>query len=818
MEPQVPADASMNTPASHPPEAARRMSAAVAVAGVAMAMFGSTAVANAAPGDDANTHGSAVSRPSTSNTVQQRRGTSAGNDSAASQTSAPGKPRSVSGVRSARSVRSAAAPGSDIDAVSVTDVVEEPPTDPQDGGQDTAAARPGTQATSATQLNGRAGARLQNRESESGQLAPRSAETPSADISAESPQSLASVERTTPAAVPASSMLVAASESAGVTSLSAPSAVAPTAVTFKSIVADLMTWIGLGRFATNLPGPGVPVGGLLESAWLLVRQSQYRWNNQRPSADPTAATELNPDGAVVGNLNAEDYEGDSLTYTVTGAPGSGTVVIDAQGQFTYVPDVPAGSAVIDKFTVTIDDGVGNPPHHHGLLGLAGILKAPTVTVYVAVTSLGDVSIAPPPRPLQAALLAAKAYLYGYPLLETQRLQAQAPATNTLIALTSYVDPAQRLVVAPNVDTLYTLAYLDLSEGPVVLSHPDMEDRYFGFQLMDPYTNVVGYIGSRTTGSEAASYAIVWEDGPQGEIPADVEVIVVPYADIWLLGRTAAGDEADQQEAVALMRQYSVTAPGGSPTYPIEDFDTTTSTPLPTGLAALDAISVGMIENPPPADEADKLAELIRVGVGPGLEVADANLSRASQWAAQTAVRAVATLLDPLISLAQYRMAAQNQGWASPDPAIGDYGTDYLLRAGVAKIGLGANTPDEAYYATAFLDENLRRLDGKNSYQLHFEPGQEPPADAFWSITVYDSEGFLVPNEAQIYAVSSTGSGSLVYQEDGSIDIVFAQEAPDDPNVNWIPVPDGAFRVYLRVYVPQDAVLEGDWVAPGIERL
>ncbi|QFS89763.1 hypothetical protein FIV07_03335 [Mycobacterium sp. THAF192] len=592
----------------------------------------------------------------------------------------------------------------------------------------------------------------------------------------------------------------------------------PPLVTYKSVVADIMAWVGLGRWATDLPGPGLPLPRLLASAWLVVRESQYKWNNQRPAADPTAATTLNPDGAVIGELNATDFEDDSLTYTVTGTPTHGTVVVDEDGNFTYVPDVPDGSAVIDQFTVTIDDTVGNPAHYYGLLGLAGVLKAPTVTVHVTVTSLGDVSIAPPPRPLEAALLAAQAYLYGYPLLETERLQDEAPGTNTLIALTSYVDPEQRLVVAPNVDTLYTLAYLDLSEGPVVLSHPDMADRYFGFQLMDPYTNVVGYIGSRTTGSEAASYAIVWEDGPQGEIPPDAEAIVVPYADIWLLGRTAAGDEADQQEAVALMRQYTITAPGEPPTYPIEDFDTTTSAPLPTGIDALDAISAAMVASPPPTDDADKLAELARVGVGPGLEVSDADLSPASQWAAQAAVRTISALLGPLVSVAQYAMAARNDGWASPDPAIGDYGTDYLLRAGVAKIGLGANTPEEAYYATAFLDENLRRLNGRHSYQLHFEPGQEPPADAFWSITVYDSDGFLVPNEQEIYAVSSTGSGDLVYQEDGSIDIVFSQEDPQDPTVNWIPVPDGAFRVYLRVYVPQDAVLEGDWVAPGIERI
>ena len=592
----------------------------------------------------------------------------------------------------------------------------------------------------------------------------------------------------------------------------------PIPVTYKSIVADIMTWFGLGRLATDLPGPGMPVPQLAESMWLAVRQTQYRWNNQRPTAHPTAATALDPTGAVAGELNATDYEADALTYTLTGVPEHGTVVVDDQGRFTYTPSVPAGSAVVDRFTVTIDDTVGNPPHQYGLLGLLGIRKAPTVTVNVTVTPLGNVSIEPPPRPAEAALLAAQAYIYGYPLLEFERLAEQAPSPNTLLALTSYVEPDEHLVVAPNVDTLYTLAYLDLSQGPVVLSHPDMGDRYFVFQLMDPYTNVVGYVGSRTTGSEAARYAIVWEDGPEGDVPADAEVIVVPYSDLWLLGRTLAGDEADQQAAVALMRQYSITVSGGPETFPVEDFDTGASASLPTGIDALDAISAAMATSPPPQLDDAKLAELARIGVGPGLEFSDANLSRAAELAAATAVRAVSALLGPLVAVSQYAAAAGNDGWASPDPAIGDYGTDYLLRAGVAKIGLGANTPEEAYYSTAFLDEDLRRLDGRHSYQLHFEPGQEPPADAFWSITVYDADGFLVPNEQEIYSVSSTGSGDLVYQDDGSIDIVFSQTDPQDPTVNWIPVPDGAFRVYLRVYDPQDAVLDSSWTVPGIVRL
>ncbi len=419
-------------------------------------------------------------------------------------------------------------------------------------------------------------------------------------------------------------------------------------------------------------------------------------------------------------------------------------------------------------------------------------------------------------PVRAAIIAAQAYIYGYPLMEYERVRQTTESLNTIYSLTSFanpdVDPIWKAIGGgkrPNTDTFYSLAELDLSGGPVVLSIPDMGDRYFSFQLTDPYTNVVGYIGSRTTGSGPGTYALVWSGGPQGDIPAGAQVVEVPYSSILMLGRTLAGDAADQQQAIALINQYSLTPTGGTaPTGP---------QPKP-GLDYLDAISAAMAANPPPARDDPTLATLARIGVGPGLTVAGSGLGPLSRLAADLAVKATAALLPTLANLTQLVSAVQHKGWAIPDSSIGNFGTNYVLRAGVAQVGLIANTPDEAMYSSALLDSHLLPLNGCSSYVLHFAPGQAPPSDAFWSVTVYDGDGNLVQNPENRYSVSSSRPDELVTRPDGSIDIIFSTTDPGDAGANWLPIPAGSFGVYLRNYVPQQSALDGSWTPPGIQRL
>ncbi len=423
-----------------------------------------------------------------------------------------------------------------------------------------------------------------------------------------------------------------------------------------------------------------------------------------------------------------------------------------------------------------------------------------------------------PGPIQSAALAAQAYIYGYPLMEYQRVRQTVGTVNTVYSLTSFanpdIDPIWLSIGGgkrPNVDTFYSLAELDLSQGPVVLSIPDMGNRYFSFQLTDPYTNVSTYIGSRTTGSGPAKYAITWAGGPTADIPG-AQTVVVPYRSMLALGRTLAGDAADQQQAIELMNQYTLNPTGGtvSPVVPIPE----------PGIGYLDAISAAMEFNPPPAVDSPELAAMAKIGVGPGLRVADAELGALSMFAADLAVRTTAALLPLLTTLNQYAAALQNRGWATPDAAIGNYGTNYLLRAGVTEAGLLANTPDEAVYSAGLLGAHLLPLAdvGTGSYALHFGPGEEPPVGAFWSVTVYDSAGRLVPNAQQRYSVSSSRPDELVRRPDGSIDIIFASHDPGDPGANWLKVPPGGgFSAYLRMYGPEQPILDGTWTAPAITR-
>ena len=419
-------------------------------------------------------------------------------------------------------------------------------------------------------------------------------------------------------------------------------------------------------------------------------------------------------------------------------------------------------------------------------------------------------------PVRAAILAAQAYIYGYPLMEYERVRQTVPDLNTIYSLTSFanpdVDPIWTAIGGgkrPNTDTFYSLAELDLSQGPVVLSVPDMGDRYYSFQLTDPETNVVDYIGSRKTASDPGQYAIVWADGPQGPIPDGATVVKVPYSSILMLGRTLAGDAKDQAEAIKLIDQYSLTPTGGPP--PV------TPQPKP-GLSYLDAISAAMTTNPPPAQDDPELAKLAKIGVGPNLTVADAGLGPLARLSAGLAVKLTAALLPTLAQLQQLVSAVQNKGWAIPDSAIGDFGTNYLLRAGVAQVGLIANTPEEAMYSSALLDSHLVPLNGRSTYDLHFAPGETPPTDAFWSVTVYDGNGNLVQNPEKKYSVSSSRPNELVTRPDGSIDIIFSNTDPGDPTANWLPTPKGSFGVYLRNYVPQQAALDGSWTPPGIKRV
>jgi hypothetical protein len=451
------------------------------------------------------------------------------------------------------------------------------------------------------------------------------------------------------------------------------------------------------------------------------------------------------------------------------------------------------------------------------LALAGAL----VALAIPATAQAQAEVTPD----QATKLGHEAYRYGIPLLEMLRIRTEMTSVrapdergnapvNMFSHARKFATPRDRTVVAPNVDTLYSLAHLDLGKGPIVLSHPDMGSRYFDFEFVDPYTNVLGYEGTRVTGTHAGKVAIVWTKGGK-PAPRGMRVIRSPYRRVWAIGRTLATDTAaDRRRAHRKQLQYRLSP---SPRLRTGKPGKPKKAPLPKdGLAWLRKLDRALAQNPPPKRDKPLLTRLRAVGVGAGLDPAKAGLSDAALAALKAAVEdEAATILNS----SRTRVAGDalgNNGWLVLDPKVGRYGTDYDLRAVLAILGIGANTPEEAIYPTALADSGGRLLDGANRYRLVFP--KQPPARAFWSLTLYDANAFLVPNSENRYALGPFHP-PLRKRADGSIVVLVQHDKPAEKGVNWLPSPaSGMFRLNLRLYWPRKVALDGTWHPPPVERL
>jgi hypothetical protein len=459
-------------------------------------------------------------------------------------------------------------------------------------------------------------------------------------------------------------------------------------------------------------------------------------------------------------------------------------------------------------------------------------RAVLALIALAVLALPQAASAAPTAD-EAEALGEQAYDYGFPLLEFLRVRSEmtsvdCPDTkgdapvNSFSNARSFADAKARTVVAPNTDTLYSIAHLDLKKGPIVLSHPDMGKRYYSFELLDPYTNVIAIPGLREDGPDAARIEIRWTgQSPHWTEPSDPDrVIKSRYRRVWVIGRTLATDKADQKKAQQLMAKYRLTLPnclertfpnGCKPADPAEY-------PTPTdGPAFIDALNDALAKNPPPKRDDPFLNQLKQLGVGPGLSPETAGLSPDVLAALYKGVGDEAAALPSAARLSSFQDALQHDGWLLPAPNIGDYGTDYRFRAFVAIVGLGANTPDEAIYPTGIADASGALYDGANDYRLTFAPGDEPPAKYFWSVTMYDSSAYLVDNPIDRYSIGPSHP-PLVKKPDGSIVIAIQQTEPTEADVNWLPSPPGGFRLALRLYGPSKAARNGTWRAPGVVKL
>lgn len=451
------------------------------------------------------------------------------------------------------------------------------------------------------------------------------------------------------------------------------------------------------------------------------------------------------------------------------------------------------------------------------------MRALRTAAILASAALGGAAPAPaaPSVEQRAYQAGLDAYVYGQPPIIHALTQATFPV-NQLVGLAVLQDASSKLIVLPNVDTTYTVGKLDLRAEPIVIRVPALAGRYYVLQFMDAYTNVIGYIGTRTTGTAAGDYAIVGP-GWKGTLPPGVHRIDSPTADVLMLGRTLVRGPEDLPDVRAILGTFasaplSTIAAGGtpSPSVVLDSQPVRTPPVVPTGLAFLDALGERLAADPPPAADAPLLRRLEEFGIGSGLKTSAAPLGATVRAGLLRGLRAGPARVTALAERLARRLRRRHHGWELPPARTGRPGTDYDLRAVVAKVGLWANTPAEAVYPIADTDSAGRALSGAHRYRLRFPAGRLPPARAFWSLTMYDGAYHLVANRLERYALGDRSG--LVRDRDGGVTIYLQHAPPRGHEANWLPAPAGRFVLSLRLYWPRPSVLSGRWDPPPLRRV
>jgi hypothetical protein len=429
-------------------------------------------------------------------------------------------------------------------------------------------------------------------------------------------------------------------------------------------------------------------------------------------------------------------------------------------------------------------------------------------------------------------IATLAYIWGFPLVTMQRQfnfvtspnvhgLGRGPS-NTLVCARTLVDASFTDVVSPNSDTLYSVTQFDLKKEPVVLVVPPIAaDRYYTFEFLDAYTNDFAYIGTRATGSNGGTYLIA---GPNwnGQVPEGMTKIWSPTNLAWFINRILVKGPADVANVNAIQDKIVVkplSAFQGKAVPPKQTADPALSNEVPigpqpsliapTGIRIYDEIGQAMVGNPLNPPDPGLVTKLASIGIGPGKEPS-AEANNAIKSALQTGITEGQKMIDTEVA----NVGTNLNGWRYAIPC-GDYGTDYLFRAAVTQLGLGANIAQEALYPVTFTDSEGKPLTGANNYTIHFNPGQTPPVNAFWSVTMYNSRYLFVDNPINRYSIGTYTEG-LKNNTDGSLDIYIQHTSPEkDRESNWLPSDKNSFYLLLRMYLPAEEVLNGTWTPPPV---
>jgi hypothetical protein len=459
---------------------------------------------------------------------------------------------------------------------------------------------------------------------------------------------------------------------------------------------------------------------------------------------------------------------------------------------------------------------------------------------IAALALVPFALVPAPTRAAAAVdekaayeIGVEAYAYLYPLVLMDVTRRQATnvepgktigrgPTNEFSHARTFPPADFRDVVRPNFDTLYSIAWLDLTKEPMIVSAPDTDGRYYLLPMLDMWTDVFASPGKRTTGTQAASFAVI-PPGWRGEPPPGVQRIDAPTPYVWIIGRTQTNGPKDYDAVHKVQDGYRITplSQWGKPPEPVKaaidpGVDMKTAPMLQVEAMDASAFFARAAEilkiNPPHLTDQPIVARLRRIG----FEVGESFDLKSADPAVQAALNRAAPDAMAFVKAKIPTLAPVVNGWLMNTTTMGVYGNYYVKRTGVALFGLGANLPEDAIYPNNLADADGKPLDGANAYTLHFGKGESPPVEAFWSVTLYDAQGFPAANPLDRHAIGDRDP--LKFNPDGSLDLYVQTASPGaDRESNWLPAPSGPFNLLMRLYAPKAAAIDGRWAPPPVRK-
>jgi hypothetical protein len=439
------------------------------------------------------------------------------------------------------------------------------------------------------------------------------------------------------------------------------------------------------------------------------------------------------------------------------------------------------------------------------------------------------------REQEAFDTAVDAYIYLYPLvtMDVTRLQlTNVPADkakgpqgpmNQFHHFRAFPDVNFKTVVRPNFDTLYSILWADMTEEPIIISVPDSGGRYYLLPMLDMWTDVFAAPGWRTTGTGPGHYAYV-PPGWRGMLPRGVTRVDAPTPYGWMVGRTKASVKTyddvhkfqDGLKVTPLSQWGKERGPAPFKLDPTVDMKTP---PLDqvngmSGRQFFEYAARLLTLHRPHITDTDIIARMRRIGIVAGQELDFDKLDPAVQQALQRAPAAGLKAIKAHLP----SIGVMENGWSVMRENAGVYGVDYLQRATITLAGLGCNKPVDAVYPLIVTDSDGKTPKGDQQYVIHFDKDKLPPAQAFWSLTMYDQEGFQVANPINRYAIGDRDA--LTYNANGSLNIYIQAQSPGkDKESNWLPSPkQGTLGLTMRLYAPERSVLDGTWKPPVLKRV